>query len=228
MTWRHMVEWRCSSTILDFGNRCRWVVSFTPRPRYPRYPLDRRLGGPRSLSVRCGGEKYLALIGNRTPAVQRVPRRYTVWATSTQRSTKVRNKEIRGNAKRRGNKRTKEKTYKLLHCIQAKREPNRHGVTTTAPSFIKTNAARLQNSELHTVRNSVAPAAPVNFCTLKAKRAAGSHLAHSLTSSWFLKLDPCCQNTRNVQPEKGCFHRVRSLMEQSWNFQLEHTFYNCF
>jgi len=29
----------------------RWVVSFTPRPRYPRekrpcYPLDRRLGGP--------------------------------------------------------------------------------------------------------------------------------------------------------------------------------------
>jgi len=32
----------------------RWVVSFTPRPLYrrgksPRYPLDRRLGGPQSL-----------------------------------------------------------------------------------------------------------------------------------------------------------------------------------
>jgi hypothetical protein len=35
--------------ILDFGTRCRWVVSFSPRPLYSqgmssRYPLDRRLG----------------------------------------------------------------------------------------------------------------------------------------------------------------------------------------
>jgi hypothetical protein len=36
---------------LDIGTSWRWVVSFTPRPLYPRgksprYPLDRRLGGP--------------------------------------------------------------------------------------------------------------------------------------------------------------------------------------
>jgi hypothetical protein len=40
-------------TFFDLGTRCRWVVSFTPRPLYPqgknpRYPLDRRLGGPQS------------------------------------------------------------------------------------------------------------------------------------------------------------------------------------
>jgi hypothetical protein len=37
----------------------RWVVSFTPLPLYPRYPLDRRLGGPQSRSGRCGEEKIL-------------------------------------------------------------------------------------------------------------------------------------------------------------------------
>jgi hypothetical protein len=41
----------CSSTHLDLGTRWRWVVSFKPRSLYPqgknpRYPLDRRLGGP--------------------------------------------------------------------------------------------------------------------------------------------------------------------------------------
>jgi hypothetical protein len=39
---------------LDLGTSWRWVVSFTPRPLYPRgksprYPLDRRLGGPESV-----------------------------------------------------------------------------------------------------------------------------------------------------------------------------------
>jgi hypothetical protein len=45
-----MWEWRYKATILDLGTRWRWVVSFTPRPlfhrkKFPRYPLDRRLGG---------------------------------------------------------------------------------------------------------------------------------------------------------------------------------------
>jgi hypothetical protein len=40
MPWGHIREWRYSSTILDFGTRWRWVVSFTPRPLYPRYSLD--------------------------------------------------------------------------------------------------------------------------------------------------------------------------------------------
>jgi hypothetical protein len=38
---------------LDIGTSWKWAVSFTPRPLYlrgknPRYPLDRRLGGPRT------------------------------------------------------------------------------------------------------------------------------------------------------------------------------------
>jgi hypothetical protein len=37
-----------SSTILDLGTRWRRVVSFTPREKAPRYPLDMRLGGPQS------------------------------------------------------------------------------------------------------------------------------------------------------------------------------------
>jgi hypothetical protein len=48
--------------ILDFGTTRRWVVSFVPRPLYPRgkiapYPLDRRLGGPQSRSGHGGEEK---------------------------------------------------------------------------------------------------------------------------------------------------------------------------
>jgi hypothetical protein len=36
MPWRHMGEWRYSSTILDLGIRWMWVVSVTPRPLYSR------------------------------------------------------------------------------------------------------------------------------------------------------------------------------------------------
>jgi hypothetical protein len=48
--------------IFDLGARCRWLVSFTPRPLYPQgkspwYPLDRRLGVLQNRSRRSGGEK---------------------------------------------------------------------------------------------------------------------------------------------------------------------------
>jgi hypothetical protein len=48
------------------------VVSFTPQPLYdreksPRYPLDRRLGGPQSRSGLRGEEKILDPTGTRTP-----------------------------------------------------------------------------------------------------------------------------------------------------------------
>jgi hypothetical protein len=48
--------------ILNLGTRWRWMVSFTPwalytRGKSPRYPLDRRFGGPQSLSERGGEEK---------------------------------------------------------------------------------------------------------------------------------------------------------------------------
>jgi hypothetical protein len=47
-------ECRYSFTILDLGTR--WSAS---RPGGPRYPMDRRLGGPQSRSRRCGDEKNL-------------------------------------------------------------------------------------------------------------------------------------------------------------------------
>jgi hypothetical protein len=63
-----MREWRYSSTFIDLGSRWRCVVSYTnlplyPRRKSPRYPLDRKLGGPRIRSGRCGEEKNHALLG---------------------------------------------------------------------------------------------------------------------------------------------------------------------
>jgi hypothetical protein len=56
---------------LDEGD---WSASrpgrFTPQGTSPRYPLDRRLGGPQSLSGLCGEEENRIPAGNRTPAVQ--------------------------------------------------------------------------------------------------------------------------------------------------------------
>jgi hypothetical protein len=58
---------------LDLGTSWRWVVSFTPRPLYhwgnsPRYPLDRRLGGPQSQSGRREEGKILDPSGLTRPA----------------------------------------------------------------------------------------------------------------------------------------------------------------
>jgi hypothetical protein len=69
--------------ILDPGTRWRWVVSFTPRPLYPKgkspwYPLDRRKGGPQSESGRGGEEKNSQpLSGLEPPIIQPVAQRYT-------------------------------------------------------------------------------------------------------------------------------------------------------
>jgi hypothetical protein len=59
MPWRCMESGRIDSHFLDLGTCWMWVVSFTPRPLYPRgkspqYQLDRRLGGPQSRSGRLG------------------------------------------------------------------------------------------------------------------------------------------------------------------------------
>jgi hypothetical protein len=59
------------------------VVSFTPRPLYaqgkrPLYPLDRRLGGPESWSIRGGEENNSQpLPGLETPIIQPIAQRYT-------------------------------------------------------------------------------------------------------------------------------------------------------
>jgi hypothetical protein len=57
---------------LDLGTSWRWVVSFAPWPLYPRgkrprYPLERRLGGPQSRFERRGEEKNLHPTRTRTP-----------------------------------------------------------------------------------------------------------------------------------------------------------------
>jgi hypothetical protein len=54
--WRLMGKWRYNSTILNLSTRWRWEVSFTPLPRYRRFPLEKKLGGravvPNWLSTR--------------------------------------------------------------------------------------------------------------------------------------------------------------------------------
>jgi hypothetical protein len=85
MPWRHVREWRYSSTILDLCTRWRWVVSFTLRPLYILgnnlwCPLDRRLCGPQSRSGRCAEENSLAPTWNWTQTLQPVARLYTDWA----------------------------------------------------------------------------------------------------------------------------------------------------
>jgi hypothetical protein len=70
--WRRMGECMYTSTFLGLGTSWRWVVNFTLRPLYPRgksprYPVDRRLGGPQSRSERLGEKKILDPTGTRTP-----------------------------------------------------------------------------------------------------------------------------------------------------------------
>jgi hypothetical protein len=66
--------------ILDLGIRRRWVVNFAPRQFYtqgksPRFPLDRRLGGPQSLSENVGEAKnsqFLPEIEPRSSSLNRI------------------------------------------------------------------------------------------------------------------------------------------------------------
>jgi hypothetical protein len=69
--------------ILDLRTRWKWVVSFTPQLLYPqgkcpRYPLDRRLGGPQSQSG-CGGKEKISqpLPGLEPPIIQPIAQCYT-------------------------------------------------------------------------------------------------------------------------------------------------------
>jgi hypothetical protein len=68
--------------ILDLVTRWRSVVSFIPRPLYPkgkspRYPLDRRLGGPQSRNERSGEKNSEPLPGLEHPIIRLVAQRYT-------------------------------------------------------------------------------------------------------------------------------------------------------
>jgi hypothetical protein len=46
-----------ATRIINHGTRCRWLVSFPPRPLYPRYAMDWRLSGHHNWSGRTGEEK---------------------------------------------------------------------------------------------------------------------------------------------------------------------------
>jgi hypothetical protein len=73
--------------ILDPGTKWRWVVRFTPRPLYPqgkspRYPLDRRWVGPRTVLDAVAKRKIPSPrreSNSRTPIVQSVAQRYNDW-----------------------------------------------------------------------------------------------------------------------------------------------------
>jgi hypothetical protein len=72
MSWRRMGSGCIDPHFLDLGISWRWVVSFTSRPLYsreknPRYPLDRRFGGPQRRSGRREEDKILDTNGIRTP-----------------------------------------------------------------------------------------------------------------------------------------------------------------
>jgi hypothetical protein len=67
MPWRYMWEWRHSSTILNFGTRWAWMLSFKAGPLYSRgkipwHPSCRRLVGPQGRSVHCIEEKNLSTL----------------------------------------------------------------------------------------------------------------------------------------------------------------------
>jgi hypothetical protein len=84
-TLRHEGVWRTwciDPHSLDLGISWRWVVSFTPRPLYPRgksprYPSDRRSDGPQSRSGRCGEEKILGFTGTRNVILGRPAHSHT-------------------------------------------------------------------------------------------------------------------------------------------------------
>jgi hypothetical protein len=66
-----------SISALDGSGQLHALSALPPGETSPRYPLDRRLGGPQSRSGRCRDEGNLTLAGNQTPVVQPVARRYT-------------------------------------------------------------------------------------------------------------------------------------------------------
>jgi hypothetical protein len=72
-----MEDWSHSSNILDLGTGWRCAVRFMPQPLYlrakiPRYHLDRKLGAPRASLEATEKRYYIAVVGNRIPAVQPV------------------------------------------------------------------------------------------------------------------------------------------------------------
>jgi hypothetical protein len=71
LNWLSTTLWRrtgcgCVDPHINLGTSWKWVVSFTPRGKIPRYPLDRRLAGPQDQSERRGEKKNLVPTGSWT------------------------------------------------------------------------------------------------------------------------------------------------------------------
>jgi hypothetical protein len=76
--------------LLDLVCSWRRVVNFgcfTPKLKGPRYPLDRRLGGPKNQTGRNGEENILDLKGIRTTTLQSSSPYIAVIPTSPPQST---------------------------------------------------------------------------------------------------------------------------------------------
>jgi hypothetical protein len=58
--------------ILNYGTKWRWVVNITPRPIYPQYPLNTRMGGRHGRSTHSWKRKSLTPTGFERRTVQPV------------------------------------------------------------------------------------------------------------------------------------------------------------
>jgi hypothetical protein len=65
--WRGVGEWMLDPCFLDLGSSWRWAVNITLLPLYLPYPLNSRLGGPKSRYGRYGEVKMIDPTGTRTP-----------------------------------------------------------------------------------------------------------------------------------------------------------------
>jgi hypothetical protein len=77
-----MGEWIIDPHFLDLGTSCRWVVSFTPLPHYPRERAPGTQWTPEPVWTIWRSENFLPYrdSNSRPPVVQPVASRYTDWA----------------------------------------------------------------------------------------------------------------------------------------------------
>jgi hypothetical protein len=68
--WRRMGECMCRPTFTWHWHKLEVSDQLYARGNSPRYPLDRRLGGPQNRSWRHGEEKFLAFSRTQSPTPQ--------------------------------------------------------------------------------------------------------------------------------------------------------------
>jgi hypothetical protein len=78
--WAFIACSRAKFTIINLGTTWKWIISFTPRPVYPReksewYPLKRKLRGLRNQSGHFAERKSVACTGNQST----IPRFFGPW-----------------------------------------------------------------------------------------------------------------------------------------------------